>query len=178
MRKIKDRFVLGAIAGIGGNLAKLAISQVSFARGIAEITGPQRAAGMLVAGHRIMTPLGQTAGFLADGAIAGLLGVLFTYMMSITGKDYALLKGSLGGEVAWTALYGTLATMGATTVKGVSPPTVVTEFMGHTAYGLAAAGLIAMLGDPGLFNSKVPISASGPLSSTWLGRLRLAAVAK
>ncbi|MEW5898094.1 MAG: hypothetical protein AB1652_02840 [Bacillota bacterium] len=158
--KIKDRLLLGVVAGMGGNLIKLSIGVIAKRKGFAEINGPEKAAGMLIPPHRLGDPIGKAAGYLADSVVASIIGILFTYALSVTGKEKAALKGALIGQASWAALYGALATMGATQAQPVSPKTVLSELVGHTAYGAATAYLIAQLGDPDLFTGKVPLSAS------------------
>lgn len=97
---------------------------------------------------------------MADSVVAGLVGVVTVYVLSITGQDRAKLKGALTGQTVWTALYGVLGTMGATKVYPVSPGTVLSEFAAHSAYGAVTTFLATKLGDPGLFNGELPISAS------------------
>ena len=160
MIKIKDRFILGAIAGLGGNLLKLAIGRTAMKMNLAELGGPERAAGMLVQGHKIATTQGKIVGYVADSVIAGILGVTTVYALSITGKDKAVAKGALSGEAAWTLLYGMLTTMGATKVGPVGPKTVLSELVSHTAYGALTAYLVTKLGAPDLFNGRLPLSAS------------------
>jgi len=160
MIKIKDRLILGAVSGFAGNLIKLAIGRAAMKMNLAEVGGPERAAGMLVPGHKIATTQGKIVGYIADSVIAGLLGVTTVYALSITGKDKAIAKGALSGEAAWTLLYGLLTTMGATKVGPVGPKTVLSELASHTAYGALTAYLVTKLGDPGLFNGQLPLSAS------------------
>ncbi|MEW6727171.1 hypothetical protein ACP3TJ_04015 [Desulforudis sp. 1088] len=159
MRKISDGLLLGVLAGLGGSIVKLSIGYFAKKLGWAEIDGPQRAAGMLVPPHKIADPRGKFVGWLADGIIGAMLGVVTVYALSVSGKDKAVFKGALAGQVMWTALYGVLATMGATKVKPVSPKTVLSEFIGHTAYGAVTAALVTNLGDEGLFTGEIPISA-------------------
>lgn len=159
MKRIADRLLLGVLAGLGGNVVKLLIGRMAVRLGYAEIDGPQRATGMLVPSHKVADPLGKAVGWLADGVIGIMLGVGMVYVLSVSGKDQAVLKGTLAGQVMWTALYGVLATMGATKVKPVSPKTVLSEFIGHTAYGAVTAALVTNLGDEGLFTGEIPISA-------------------
>lgn len=75
--KIADRIVLGTIAGLIGNLAKLAV------------TGRAR-----------------NTGILNDATIAAAVGVAATYVLSATGKDRAALKGAILGVGAWNILQG------------------------------------------------------------------------
>ena len=102
-----------------GNLIKLAISIAAKKMNLAELDGSQIAAGMLVPGHKIATSKGKIIGYIADATIAGILGTVTVYVLSVTGKDKAMLKGTLSGQAAWTGLYGVLGTMGATKVGPV-----------------------------------------------------------
>jgi len=152
MVKIQDRVLLGALCGLGGGLVKNALSELSIRAGLAEYGGPSRAAGMLVSAHKITTPRGKLVGWIADSSISAMLGVAAVYMLSITGKEKAPLKGALVcGASAWTALYGVLGTMGATEVQHPLPRTVLSEFFVHTVYGAVVASLAAYLGDEALF---------------------------
>ncbi|MEW6424536.1 MAG: hypothetical protein AB1523_07275 [Bacillota bacterium] len=160
MPKIKDRMILGVIAGLGGNAAKLLICALLKRAKWVESMGPERAAGMLVSPHRVTQPEGRVVGFLADGVIACMLGIATVYALSIMGKDKAVIKGAIAGKMMWTTLYGMLGNLGATKIEPVSPKTVLSEFLGHTAFGVLTACLAAGLGDPGLFDGRIPLGAS------------------
>jgi len=160
MAKIKDRIILGVIAGLGGNLIKNIIGRSCMRYGLAELNGPERAAGMLLPGYKIATFQGRLVGYIADGVIASILGLGTVYALSLTGKDKAITKGVLSGLAAWTTLYGALGTMGATKVGPVSSKTVLVELVAHTAYGATTAYLATKLGDPSLFDGRQPLSAS------------------
>lgn len=47
LKKIKDRIILGALCGIGGNLAKHLMQRFAMSKKWAEVDGPARAAGIL-----------------------------------------------------------------------------------------------------------------------------------
>lgn len=160
MPKIRDRLILGVISGLTGNVPKLGLVELARRRGWAEVTGPTKAAGMLVSRKRLSTAEGRVVGYIADGIIAALLGVASVYLLSVTGRDKAALKGAISGQVIWSALYGVLSTMGATTAHPTSPRTVLTEFVAHTAYGATTASVATLLGDPALFTGGIPLSAS------------------
>lgn len=166
MNKIKDRLLLGAVAGIGANIVKNIISRTAMKLGLAEIGMPERAAGILVPSHKITTPGGKVVGHLADHIIAIMLGTATVYTLSVTGKDRPVIKGMLAGQVAWAAFNGVLATMGATRVSPISPKTVLMELFTHTVHGGTAAYLATRLGDPSLFTGKTPLSASRESQTT------------
>lgn len=101
MKKIKDRLILGVLSGIGGNLAKHLVQRFAMSKKWAEVDGPARAAGMLVAGHKISTPGGKVVGYLADSVVAGIVGVATVYVLSLTRHDRAKLKGVLTAQTVW-----------------------------------------------------------------------------
>ncbi len=121
--------------------------------------------GLRVCGFRrykITTPRGRLVGWIADSTISAMLGVASVYILSLTGKEKAPLKGALiCGATAWTALYGILGTMGATEVQHPQPKTVLSEFVVHTVYGAVVATMVAYLGDEDLYNGKLPWSPIG-----------------
>ena len=160
MRKIKDRMLLGVIAGLGGNVVKLTLSTIFQKLKWAELGSPERAAGMLIPPHTLMHKKGRMVGYLADSVVSGLLGTASVYAFSTFGKNKATLKGALAGQASWTFLYGVLGTMGVTKVSPVSPNTVLSEFVSHTAFGATSAFIITRLGDSSLFDGTIPISAT------------------
>lgn len=152
MQKIKDRMIVGILAGLGANVVKNFLGLTAMKFGLAEIDGPHRAAGLLVPPHKIADPKGKLVGFIADSVMAGTLGVLTLSGLSMFGKKHAVIKGGLAGAGMWTILYGALGTMGATKVNPVSPSTVLAEFVEHTAFGAVTATLITQMGDESIFN--------------------------
>ncbi|NMB00380.1 MAG: hypothetical protein GX971_02490 [Firmicutes bacterium] len=161
MNKMRDRLLLGVISGLAGGAVKNVVGSILMKSHASEFGGPARAAGMLLPAHKIATPQGRLVGWLADTAIAGLLGIASVYMLSVTGKDNAALKGAITtGGVAWMGLYGVLGTLGATRVEPGHPRTVLSEFITHSIYGAVTGATACYLGDEGLFNGEIPLFAS------------------
>jgi hypothetical protein len=100
MASIKDRLILGLIAGLGGNIAKTIVGETAKKLKLAEIDGPEKAAGMLIPPYKIADPKGKAVGYIADNIIAGILGVVTVYALSLSGRDKAVLKGALSGQMA------------------------------------------------------------------------------
>lgn len=150
--------MLGVLGGAGGNLAKLVIGNIGHRLKVAEVDGPDIAAGMFIPPHRLAVSEGKIVGVLGDFVIAGILGVSTVYLLSLTGKNHAAIKGAIAGQFMWQELYGMLATAGVTRVNQYSPKTVLNEFLSHTVYGLVTATLAAKLGDEGLFNGEIPLT--------------------
>ncbi len=158
--KIKDRALLGLVAGFGANALKTALSRTTIKMNIAEIDGPEIAAGMFLPGHALATTKGQVVGFIADNLIAGILGTVTVYGLTLSGKNSYALKGALMGQIMWQGLYGITGQMGASTVKPSGARTVLSELVTHTLFGAVAATIAANLGDEGLFNGEIPITAA------------------
>ena len=158
MQKIKDKMILGVLAGLGANVVKNVLGLTAMRFGLAEIDGPHRAAGLLVPPHKIADPKGKLVGFIADSVMAGTLGVITLSGLSMFGKKHGVIKGGLAGAGMWTMLYGALGTLGATKVNPVSPATVLAEFVEHSVFGAVTAVLITQMGDESIFN-KTPANS-------------------
>ncbi|MDQ7794747.1 MAG: hypothetical protein RDU89_10130 [bacterium] len=158
--KIRDRLVLGALVGLLANLPKLAIGSFAINRKWSEIDGPMVAAGVFVPGHKLRSVFGRSVGYLADASIAGLLGLVTVYALSITGKDRPALKGVILGSGMWQLVYGFLSAFGASQIRPYSPKTVLSEFASHSVFGMTAALLATKLGDESLFTGKTALAAS------------------
>lgn len=153
MRKINDRFLLGLIGGLGGNVAKIAVERIAVkALGFSE-TGAKKAAGIFLEGSQAKSPLGRILGNIADNMIAAGLGVTCTYWLTLMGKDYYLLKGAALGAAEWTALYGMLSRMGATSIYPVTPLNGLVSFVSHLVFGMVKIQIVYSLGDQRLFLS-------------------------
>lgn len=168
MKTIKDKMILGVIAGLGGNVIKNILGLAGMRLGLQEIDGPHRAAGMLVPPHKIADPKGKLVGFLADTVMSGTLGIVTLSGLLLFGKKHAILKGSLVGAGMWTILYGIMGNLGATKVNPITPQTVLAEFIEHTIFGAVTAAIITSIADQSVFKnsqnqdqtSQQPISIS------------------
>ncbi len=158
--KITDRALLGMVAGLGANALKTALSRTTIKMKIAELDGPEIAAGMFLPGHALATTKGQVVGFIADNLIAGILGTVTVYGLTLSGKNSYVLKGALMGQIMWQGLYGITGQMGASQVKPSGARTVLSELVTHTIFGAVAATIAANLGHEVLFNGEIPITAA------------------
>jgi hypothetical protein len=68
-----------------------------------------------------------------------------------------VIKGAGASSVLWVMLYGSMANLGLSTIRPAMPPTMLTQFVGHGAFGAAVALLATGLGDPGLFDGTIPV---------------------
>ncbi|MDP4127219.1 MAG: hypothetical protein Q8912_09775 [Bacillota bacterium] len=153
MLKIKDKMLLGIVAGLGANTVKLTLNTIFKELKWIEMGSTERALGIFLPSHTLTQKKGRIIGYLADSTVASLLGVIFTYVLSKTGKNKAVLKGSIFGQSSWALLYGVLGTLGATKISPGSPNTVLAEFISHTAFGATSTYLITKFGDSGQNNA-------------------------
>lgn len=154
MKKIKDRFLLGIISGLGGNLAKIAVECVFKRTGFSQSIGRKTAAGIFLKKSEIETPFGKAVGVIADNMIAAELGVTCTYWLTLMGKDHYLLKGAGLGAFEWGSLYGVLSKLGATEIYPVKPKDALATYISHLAFGAVKITIARHLGDEQLFKPK------------------------
>ncbi|MCL6449227.1 MAG: hypothetical protein K6U04_13950 [Armatimonadetes bacterium] len=155
MKKITDRFWLGVISGLGGNLAKTAVEQIFVRAGYTEATAVNKAAGIFLKKGDATSPYGKAVGLIADNMIAAGLGVSCVYWLTLMGRDKYLLKGSLLGAAEWSIIYGVLSRLGATSVYPVEKPhDALICFLSHLTFGAVKMAMVANLGDKRLFHPK------------------------
>lgn len=154
MKKIKDRFLLGIISGLGGNIAKMAVECYFHKTGFSTGLGRKTAAGIFLKKSDINTPHGKAVGIIADNMIAAGLGVSCAYWLTLMGKDHYLLKGAGLGAAEWASLYGVLSKLGATAIYPVKPKDSLATFLSHLAFGAVKISIVRHLGDERLFKPK------------------------
>lgn len=98
---MSDRLVVAFVAGIIGSILQTALSYILFLAGLAKTHYLLIAGEFLLNSSPLHTPLGYFVGFLADIIAGGVFAVIFVYILSITGKDYWLLKSIGFAGVLW-----------------------------------------------------------------------------
>jgi len=154
LKKITDRFLLGIIAGLGGNLAKMAVERAAIPLVGFNETGAKKAAGIFLQKKDVISPSGKILGVIADNMIAAGLGVTCVYWLTLMGKDNYLIKGAALGAAEWTALYGVTSHLGATSIFPTTPKNGLISFLSHMAFGATKTLIAIKLGDERLFTRK------------------------
>lgn len=155
MRKIKDRVVLGAVCGmIAGAIGRLS-NAIAYKAGITDIRFNQLGAGLFLPKKeaKANTIEGKIIASLVNNSMVATSGVVVTYLLSITGRDKAMLKGTGIGTFQWIAIYGLMSRLGLT-VKTNKPVSHMLSFMDHAIYGATMGLLVSKLGDDSLFPDK------------------------
>lgn len=151
MKKITDRFWLGTISGLGGNLAKIAVEQISNKIGFSKSNGYTTAAGIFLKKSDLASPYGKAVGIIADNMIAMGLGVTCIYWLTLMGKDKNFLKGAGLGAAEWAVLYGVASRIGATSIFPVKPKDALSTFISHLVFGVTKMTIAVNIGDERLF---------------------------
>ncbi|MGI6544140.1 MAG: hypothetical protein ACOX44_14030 [Limnochordia bacterium] len=165
MQKIKDRVVLGVVAGLSANLIKQTIEWAAYNQKISLEVGADKAAGFLLPHYMIRTKMGRCIGLAADSTIAACLGMFGAYFLTFTGKDHPLLKGLCIGNATWTIVYGILTRMGVSSSVYRDKNTTAVAWLSHTAFGISKFFLLSKLGDPSLFGKPVWLQPRSTRSS-------------
>lgn len=154
MKKITDRFFLGVISGLGGNIAKMAVETFFNRTGFSQMNGRTSAAGIFLKKSDLKTPYGKMVGIIADNMIAAGLGITCSYWITLMGKDHYLMKGAGLGAAEWASLYGVLSKLGATAIYPVKPKDALAAYISHLAFGATKMTITRYLGDERLFTPK------------------------
>ena len=151
MKKIKDPILLGVVSGLAGNLLKNIGNFVNVKLGMTQSTYPRVAGGIFMKQNQVESIPGKTVGWIADSAVAGGLGIGLVYLLKLTGKDHALIKGVIYGDSAWTVLYTFANKLGVSKIYPLDPKTNLSGYMNNTLYGIGTVLAATTLGDEDLF---------------------------
>jgi hypothetical protein len=144
--QMKDKFLLGSLAGIAGAvvmvIANILVNMipglsVKLLFGVTHLFVPPVA---------VNTINGNIIAILANLACGGLLGVIFTYFVSFTNPKYMLLKGAIYGGGTWFMICGMVARV--LRLPMVDKP--MDQYMilaMHIIYGIVIAFVIARFGE-------------------------------
>jgi hypothetical protein len=90
---LKDNVAVGAIAGLIGGIIGLAYSYIMFLLGITPMSSVNLAATLVVIDVLNLSALAFINAIFTHLLVASTFGVLLTYILLYTGKDFWLLKG-------------------------------------------------------------------------------------
>jgi len=153
--KIKDRVLLGVVAGLTGNLVKTLLDEVSLKKKISQRTFRETAAGVWVSKRSEATSSkGQLLGGLLDFGVASLGGIGMVQLFSKTGRDHVLTKGLVSGITVGSTVSAILSALPQNKVKPKDAASNLSYMLAHAVYGVVAAAVVTKLGDPSLFDSQ------------------------
>ncbi len=107
----------------------------------------------------VKTWKGWVIGTTTDMTVAGIIGVLTSYTLSSTGKDYSWLKGIMISNGILDQVFNVFA-RALPQVKNDPNSNLLCRGI-HTVFGIAAASIITTLGDPSLIKQNQGMSQGG-----------------
>lgn len=155
MYKIKDRFTLGVVAGLAGNMVKTAIDELSVKKKVSQRPFRETAAGVWVSKRSEATNVkGQVLGGLLDFGVGSIGGIATVYMLSKTGRDGLTIKGLVSGITMGSMITAAMSALPQNKVRPKNAASNLSYMVSHAAYGLITTYLVALLGHESLFDAK------------------------
>ncbi|MCW3489902.1 DUF6789 family protein [Dethiobacter alkaliphilus] len=144
---MNDRFVNGFLAGLIGGVVMTVLNLISFyVLGLAQILYLDWAS-VLIFGYRFATTLEAVIGQIGQLFFAGVVGVLFAYLLAATTSRYYLIKGWVYGLVVWFGSYAITLLYDITPLNPIKPDTVISNMVTASVYGLVLAWSLKKLTD-------------------------------
>lgn len=151
--KIKDRFMLGIISGLAGNLVKMALDEIPLRRKISQRSFRATAAGVWVNKKtQADNSYGQLLGGIFDFGFASVGGVATVYFLSKTGRDHLVLKGIVSGVTIGSLITSLLSVFPTNKVAPKDAPSNLSYRASHIIYGLTTTAVAAYLGHSSLYD--------------------------
>lgn len=139
MLLIKDKVIVGALVGILADAIKLLSNYIMFRLDLTYVVFWQITASRFLEKPDLFKPVVYLVGGVADVTVTSLLGVVFIYVLYLTGKDYLWIKGIGFGMLVWVGLFGTL--LGESVQKKIphEPSGIIVTIIAHLVFGLSLA---------------------------------------
>ncbi len=132
---IKDTIIVGAVAGLIGNIPKTIIAWILHLMGVLRYTFIHIAAGYFVSAQYIDNPVSLIMGFIADYTSAAVLGFVMYLMLKKFGTDYAVLKGLGCGAFLYLIFYGAFMALDITRANLLTPLPNLLLLFPHMVFG-------------------------------------------
>jgi hypothetical protein len=153
MDKINDRFLLGMVAGLTGNVFKMTVDDVSHRMGISQRSFRSTAAGLWVNKEsEAANAKGQLLGSLFDFGIAGIGGVGIVELLTRTGNDHIISKGFTSGIAIGSMLTAMTSFSPTNKVKPKDAASNLSYMLSHAVYGVITAVVASKIGAPELYD--------------------------
>lgn len=158
MFKIKDRVLLGVVAGLAGDIVKTAIDEISHKKKLSQRSFRETAAGVwLQKNSEVKSIKGQTLGGLLDLGMSLAGGIGTVYLLTETGRDHLLTKGLISGIGLGSFIDLAISSLPQNKIKPTDATSHLSYMISHALYGLVTTMMVAKLGHPALFD-KQPVN--------------------
>ncbi|RJX21573.1 MAG: hypothetical protein C4570_02470 [Ammonifex sp.] len=180
MRKFTDRITLGALCGLLAGVPPKMFNALEYHKGLTDERYSQTASSVLLPRTAAMSHStgSKIIAALVNNTVVGVSGVIIAYLLSLSGRDRAVMKGAFFGAVEWIFIWGLAGRLGLK-VMSRKPLTHILSFIDHVMFGAGTAALVSRLGDDSLFpdtgtlapGEKLPLASNSP-QRLWLRRKR------
>jgi hypothetical protein len=153
--KIKDRVVLGVVAGLIGNSIKMTVDEIFVKKKISQRSFRETAAGVWVSKRsEAVRTQGQILGGLLDFGMGIMGGIATTYWLPVTGRDHITIKGITSGIAMGSLITFVLGTLPQNIVRPKDAASNLSYMLSHSVYGLVTTAVAAKLGHPSLYDAQ------------------------
>lgn len=154
--KIEDSFALGTISAIVASIPQLIFDWIShYYLFKGKYQAYQISSGIYLRPQLTNEPMGIALGIILWISQAIMLGVIITYVLKKTGKDFWWLKGLvISNGVMYIWIYGFLLTLGAGRIVPFDMRTNWTILIGNFIFGLLTPYFIIRLSKEGVLQPK------------------------
>lgn len=139
---IKDRIVIGSMAGMIATLFKDLPNYILYRLGIVKCIYAHLAASAHLSGSDVYTAIGSIIGFLADIITGGAIGVMAIIFLKRFGTDYWWYKGCIIANIIWLFGLGVILNLGTVNLVFGDPVFRLTSLFDHLIFGLVTVYLI------------------------------------
>ena len=154
MKKIKDRMTLGIVSGLFGTILKIASDEVFLRMKISKRSFRETASGVWVSSRRqAKNPSGQLLGTIMDLGLGMMGSIAQIQILSKTGKDNLLTKGTFFGITFGATITAMLSGFNTNKVKPKDSKSNLSYLISNTIFGLATTYSAALLGDESLWDA-------------------------
>lgn len=143
MFAIRDRIALGTLAGITGTIPSLVLNFISVQIGFAKFYSFQISSSIYLFPGLTDSLYGLIFGGMIWLGFGILLGILITYLLTYTGRDFWWLKGPLVSFIVmFVGIYGIMYTFGAAQIVPFDLATNLSQAVENLIFGLFTAYLV------------------------------------
>jgi hypothetical protein len=155
MFKIKDRILLGTMAGLAGDIFKTVIDEISHRKKLSQRSFRETAAGVWVKKSSEAKSIeGQVLGGLLDFGMSIAGGIGTVYLLTETGRDHLITKGIISGIGLGSFINFLIGSLPQNKIKPTDATSNLSYMVSHATYGLVTTAMVAKLGHASLFDKQ------------------------
>ena len=153
MKKIKDRMTLGIVSGLVGTILKTVSDEVFLRSKISQRSFRETASGVWVSSRsQAKNPYGQLLGAVMDLGLGMVGSVAQVQILSKTGKNNLLTKGTFFGVTFGATITAMLSGFNTNKVKPKDSKSNLSYIISNAIFGLGTTYSATLLGDKSLWD--------------------------